>query len=902
MLRWVAISWTNSQVEILIQNDAQILGALDFTGAIDWQDPNTTYANSIRVYVAWDEPPIITYNSTALNYPYYTVAVNATTNSSADSLDLYSHSGISTENNTLTINLTDQASWAIGNTRVRMCACVCVCACVCILIRAGTRRLYIRVVCMGEFNSNTGEAIPALNASLYLWVRIDDRYANYIDQTLLAFYGSILLLHLLLYLFLRRCFHCCYRRILPELYQTQNVDDDPYARTNFDKRMLHEFHRKIPTFTPPMIWQMLSVSLEPVLLQMKLKKIPNLGVVLQKLRADLRALTVDPEAPKVQLVQVPEIGPISPLTLIDMLLAIPDVHAVEIPKPPKGFTISALFPHVLPVIESLPNVPVPPLASFIDLTMHLCEAFPSPDFIRINALAMKFFQEVPVVQVPDDVPVVQVMRVAIEQLQLVHIAPEIKLALKAFTARINKFKMPVPDMKVPEMIDISPDFIENIPVVQVPMVVMDVDFKVPNPCCSPYFKFFLRALFGIVFGFISQLLQLLFSAIMLMWSVTVILNSFSVWTYFPVIDITELHALFEAQLGIWSVKIMEFFEYVISYVDIVDGALNWNCSGTLTLIAPLVFFAGATFVWLILQKDILFYFGVRLKTAFPIGRNSLVSKKMFLLISDFTVKLTILVLQAVVFALAKAATISTSRRSCSDVDFISNTAGKVVVAFFYVFFYMIFFFVFTGAPNWEAVERKPFLARGFIVFFTGIRRFLSMSSGVWNDDTLLGYNVIYRAKRYREGDQAFSVKGVLAKFSNRFAAPTEPGVIDSYHESVMMLIAHSRAVVWYPLPLGVNVAKLSETLTDANVFIFNRSVPLRLSRPPWLRRFLWVFNFMRVPTTLYFIFTGKEIALSVLFGSLLPHMLVNLYKEIAETFTAISNSAQKITARKAGLV
>jgi hypothetical protein len=88
-----------------------------------------------------------------------------------------------------------------------------------------------------------------------------------------------------------------------------------------------------------------------------------------------------------------------------------------------------------------------------------------------------------------------------------------------------------------------------------------------------------------------------------------------------------------------------------------------------------------------------------------------------------------------VFVLAQAATTSTTKRSCGDIDFVGNTFGKVIVAFFYLFFYVMFFFIFTGAPEWEKYQS---LSRGkaiMAIVFDGMHRFSLLTSGVWTDAT-----------------------------------------------------------------------------------------------------------------------------------------------------------------------
>ena len=167
-------------------------------------------------------------------------------------------------------------------------------------------------------------------------------------------------------------------------------------------------------------------------------------------------------------------------------------------------------------------------------------------------------------------------------------------------------------------------------------------------------------------------------------------------------------------------------------------------------------------VYGILQKDFVLYLGIKLGMSNQ-GKVSAVGSAAFKVsflqlfplftiffkgLSKILTKLVILVLQVTIFILAQAATTSTTKRSCNSIDFVGDTFGyvfyalmfvnlssKIIVAFFYILFYFMFFFIFTGAPDWPKYAHLGGFKASLLITVDGIRRFSSLTTGVWTDDT-----------------------------------------------------------------------------------------------------------------------------------------------------------------------
>lgn len=290
-------------------------------------------------------------------------------------------------------------------------------------------------------------------------------------------------------------------------------------------------------------------------------------------------------------------------------------------------------------------------------------------------------------------------------------------------------------------------------------------------------------------------------------------------------------------------------------------------------------------IWFFLQKDILLYFGIKLRIYAIASKNGgkTFKAKLWASTAYLATKITLLVMQGTVFILAEAATTSFTSRTCSDVDLVATSLGKVIVAIFFVFFYGIvrllisglllliflpqFFFTFTGSPNWEKYEDKNRFVSPLYIGLDGIKRYFKMTTGIWNEDTIRGYNIVYRAERYNkqlDHENQFSTYS-LTNPSNK----TEKEKAQ-FHERVMTLIAVSRAIVWIPVPLGTNLAKAAEYVNQGHIFVFPGAEKLRLLRPFWSRLTIWLTNFAQLPLVLAFVFSASSPVLGVLVASILP--------------------------------
>jgi hypothetical protein len=98
-------------------------------------------------------------------------------------------------------------------------------------------------------------------------------------------------------------------------------------------------------------------------------------------------------------------------------------------------------------------------------------------------------------------------------------------------------------------------------------------------------------------------------------------------------------------------------------------------------------------------------------------------------------KVSVLVLEGVIFILARAATTTTTNRTCNNVDFAANTLGKVITAFFFFYFYIMCFFIFTGAPDWPKYQGLSLFKTLCAIFVDGMARFGELTTGVWTDAT-----------------------------------------------------------------------------------------------------------------------------------------------------------------------
>jgi hypothetical protein len=307
-----------------------------------------------------------------------------------------------------------------------------------------------------------------------------------------------------------------------------------------------------------------------------------------------------------------------------------------------------------------------------------------------------------------------------------------------------------------------------------------------------------------------------------------------------------------------------------------------------------LFLVGAFIVWVILERDLLLYFGVKLRIQRP-GSTSVIKTRVWDGISKLSVKTVFWTLQATVFVLAQAATTTLTKRSCGNIDLIANSLGKVIIAFFFLLFLVLFFFFFTGAPNWDKYKGKSAKLTVLMLIVDGLARFSELSSGVWTDATVRAYNIIGRSERYL-ADEGF---GVNIPLFGRIGTTIEnnQAMLDSMHEQIMHLIAVSRTVVWVPFPLCVIIAKLSETLNQANVLIFVKTEPITLRRPFWLRMFIWTFYTIQMPLVMATVTTASSFFAGLLCGTLVPVFFCDVVHDFVHLFTKVKdyiNSGQGV--------
>jgi hypothetical protein len=88
-----------------------------------------------------------------------------------------------------------------------------------------------------------------------------------------------------------------------------------------------------------------------------------------------------------------------------------------------------------------------------------------------------------------------------------------------------------------------------------------------------------------------------------------------------------------------------------------------------------------------LEKDVVLYLGVKLRINGS-GKGNSVTKAIFQGLSKVSVKLVIIALQGTIFVLAQAATTSTTKKSCSDIDLVGNSFGYFFTVIILTIFYI----------------------------------------------------------------------------------------------------------------------------------------------------------------------------------------------------------------------
>jgi len=263
------------------------------------------------------------------------------------------------------------------------------------------------------------------------------------------------------------------------------------------------------------------------------------------------------------------------------------------------------------------------------------------------------------------------------------------------------------------------------------------------------------------------------------------------------------------------------------------------------------------------------------------------------------------------------------------VDLVGSLFGKVIVAFFYVFFYVMFFFIFTGSPDWEKYQGMRSIAVVFFLFVDGMKRFVYLSLGIWTDTTVRAYNIIGRAERYKpDPNKDAKVKkkvSTLSIFFHRHFPRAEsfvsggakklqrdpsssklgggggvtPGKqnqqkVDSLHETTMYLTATSRTVALVPIPLLLILAKFSESLNQALIFLWVRHEKIQLRTPFYLRFITWISQIAQMPLVLAVVLTASEYLVSAACLTFVPIFFSRVLSEVVQLFSTVNEDIEEI--------
>jgi uncharacterized membrane protein YdfJ with MMPL/SSD domain len=115
-------------------------------------------------------------------------------------------------------------------------------------------------------------------------------------------------------------------------------------------------------------------------------------------------------------------------------------------------------------------------------------------------------------------------------------------------------------------------------------------------------------------------------------------------------------------------------KYVFEWINLAQSLASWNCGGVLTMLTPFIFLLGAVGIWVILGKDLLLYLGVKLRVNGQ-QHTSAIRRRFWENVSKVSVRVTLYVLQGLLFALGQATTSTTTLKTCNDIDLIANSFG-----------------------------------------------------------------------------------------------------------------------------------------------------------------------------------------------------------------------------------
>ena len=238
--------------------------------------------------------------------------------------------------------------------------------------------------------------------------------------------------------------------------------------------------------------------------------------------------------------------------------------------------------------------------------------------------------------------------------------------------------------------------------------------------------------------------------------------------------------------------VADFFGYLFSLFDYIQIfsqiGLSWNCGGSISMAAPVVLFIGGLFLVLILQKDLLLKIVITVnksKTGTSVGMQRL--KYAYAALISV---IALFMLQIAVLTLTNVVTQTWSiTRSCSTFDASLVKVGRIVCIIFIVLLFYIALLAFAGIRDLSFYD----LTWGWI---RGIKCLIILTFGVWTTETMIRFDILNRAKKFRNHDD------------------------DNQQLNVMRLMGHSRSLLWLIFPYGVILTKGCETVNNPVIFIF----------------------------------------------------------------------------------
>jgi hypothetical protein len=136
----------------------------------------------------------------------------------------------------------------------------------------------------------------------------------------------------------------------------------------------------------------------------------------------------------------------------------------------------------------------------------------------------------------------------------------------------------------------------------------------------------LRCLTLLPFSILGELFITFLEFLTLLFNISIIHAAFYDFGHIPVPNLDELQRVLQTVIGDLS-QIVYLVAKVTEWIDIFKLLASWSnitkrnkfsyifpdCGGTITLLAPFVFLIGDVIVWIILQKDLVLWFGVKIK-------------------------------------------------------------------------------------------------------------------------------------------------------------------------------------------------------------------------------------------------------------------------------------------------